>query len=99
MIFSGIGQETLVHDFDDVGSAPGLLAAAPYLNAETATANAYRFVFNTLINVSNASAIGRRPGVPLVIQALTDGFPSDAGKGACCYLLENVVGADGRVGV
>jgi len=81
VIFSGIGQETLVHDFDDVDSASGLLAAAPYLNSETATANAYRFVFDTLINVSNVSAIGRRPGVPLVIQTLTDGFPSDAGEG------------------
>jgi hypothetical protein len=80
VIFSGIGQEALVHDFDDIGSATGLIAAAPYLNSETATASAYRFVFDTLINVSNVSAIGRRLGVPVVLQVLTDGFPSDAGK-------------------
>ena len=76
VLFSQHNQERVVHDFDDVAVADGLIAAAPFLNSRTDTARAYRFVYDRLINVPDVTTVGRRLGVPLRLVVVTDGLPT-----------------------
>jgi len=80
VIFSMAGQEQVVHDFDDVAVADGLIAAAPFLNSRTDTANAYQFVFDNLIDVSDLASVGRRASARLVLVCVSDGLPTGEGK-------------------
>ena len=80
VIFSERSQAQVIHNFDDVTDADGLIAAAPFLNARTDTARAYRFVFDKFINLnaSGLAGVGRRINVPMSMVVVTDGFPTDA---------------------
>lgn len=76
VIYSAEGQETVIHNFDDVAAASSLIAGAPFLNSRTDTARAFRFVFDNLINIPDVTTVGRRAGVDLRLVVVTDGSPT-----------------------
>ena len=74
--YSDVDQITLLFDFDDdLATADGSLLDAEFKSGTTATAAAFKFAFDTLIDVPAAS-VGRRDTVPLRVLLVTDGSPT-----------------------